>query len=300
MQKIEKPTILITSLGRTGTDFFAKFFAAIVPNCTSLHEPDIIQSVGVDNKFSHFMKQVRQAGAWRMVFLKGLGKWTLVKLSDSRFKGSLGREQALKELQFQRFQFINQMPGAVYVEANIGYYGLLDITPAMFEHHRAIYIVRDGRDWIRSHMDWGQFYGKTGIRKLISHNWPAASDIADDPYSARWEKLSRFEKLCWAWKKLNEYALGGISKNSSARLFHFEKIFSAEERYEVLDELMAYATSLPNIDPTKLGKTDGWLKKKVHQSSNRFPRWQEWTKEQRGQFEEICGSLMNELGYNFG
>ena len=85
MEKIEKPTILVTSLGRTGTDFFAKFFASIIPDCTSLHEPDIIQNTGVNDKLAHLMEQVRRAGVWRMLFLKVLGKWTLVKLSDSRF-----------------------------------------------------------------------------------------------------------------------------------------------------------------------------------------------------------------------
>lgn len=298
MQKIEKPTILITSLGRTGTDFFAKFFANIVPDCTSLHEPDIVQSTGIDNKLAHFMQQVRRAGIWKMVFLKAIGKWTLVKLSDSRFIGRLDDKQAIRSLLFQRRSFIENLPGSVYVEANIGYYGLLDVTPAVFRYHKAIYIVRDGRDWVRSHMNWGQFYGKTGIRKLLAHNWPVATDLPNDPYAGKWSSLSRFERLCWAWTRLNNYALETVSNNPNARVFHFEKIFSGGKRYQVLDELMAFSTSLPSITPMQLGKTDDWLERKIHQSSNEFPGWQEWTKEQKKQFKEICGSLMNQLGYS--
>ena len=59
MQVIEKPTILITSLGRTGTDFFAKLFAHVLPNCTSLHEPDIIQNVGVDDILDYIEEVIK-------------------------------------------------------------------------------------------------------------------------------------------------------------------------------------------------------------------------------------------------
>jgi len=297
MKKIKKPTILVTSLGRTGTEFFAKFFASIIPDCTSLHEPDIIQSTGVDDKLAHFMEQVRRAGVWRLVILKALGKWTLVKLSDSRFKGALDDQHAIMGLHTQRFGFIERMPGSIYVEANIGYYGLLDITPAVFKDHKAIYIVRDGRDWVRSHMNWGQFYGKKGIRKLIAHNWPIAADLPSDPYAEKWNGLSRFERLCWAWTRLNSYALETVSKNRDARVFQFEKLFSGEGKYQVLEELLAFSTALPSINTTQLRNTNGWLERKVHQSSNEFPSWQEWTKEQKGQFETICGHLMITLGY---
>jgi hypothetical protein len=298
MEKIKKPTLLITSLGRTGTDFFAKFFAHIVPDSTSLHEPDIIQSTGVSDKLEHLIEQVQRAGVWRMVVLKALGKWTLVKLSDSRFKGILDDQHAIKNLLAHRAKFIERMPGSIYIEANIGYYGLLDVTPGVFKHHKAIYIVRDGRNWVRSHVNWGQFYGKSGIRKLFAHNWPIAPDLPHDPYVGKWANLSRFEQLCWAWTRLNTYALKTISKNPDARVFHFEKIFSGEGRYKVLDELLTFFTSLPGITRTQLQKTDGWLERKIHQSTNEFPGWQEWTDNQKKQFDEICGPLMNELGYN--
>lgn len=297
MQLIEKPSILVTSLGRTGTEFFAKFFADMIPNSTSLHEPDIFQNAGVENKLARYFLQVRQAGAWRMVVLKAMGMWTLVKLSDGRFTGALSREQAIKKLYFQRNSFINQAAGNTYVEANIGYYGLLDITSELFQNHRAIYVVRNARDWIRSHMNWGEFYGKTGIRKLISHNWPAASELPDDPYYEKWDRLTRFEQLCWAWTRLNEYALNTIAKNPSARIYRFEDIFLKEKKYEVLEDLVNFATSLPGLDQDDLGSTAGWLERKIHQSSDGFPAWENWTREQRKIFEQTCGSLMEKLGY---
>jgi hypothetical protein len=189
------------------------------------------------------------------------------------------------------------MDGSIYVEANIGYYGLLDITPQVFKNHRAIYLIRDGRDWVRSHMNWGEMYGKSNFRKLVSHTWPTASEIKDDPYREEWQTMSRFEKLCWAWTRLNSYALATVARNPDARLFHFEEIFLGKNKYLVLDDLVAFSTALLGIDKKELGNTSGWLEKITHKGSNEFPDWNEWNKEYKTQFETICGSLMEKLGY---
>jgi hypothetical protein len=294
---IEKPAILITSTGRTGTEFFAKLFADIIPDCTSLHEPDIVKFPGIENRLEHYANQTRRAGIWRMVFLKALGQWTLAAVSDARFRGSLDVHAAMTKLHSARADFVSKMPGFLYVESNLGYYGLLDITSQVFRNHRAIYVVRDGRDWVRSMVNWGEVYGKTGLRKLFAHEWPAASDIAGDPLAESWKGLPRFDRLCWAWARLNEYALTRLSKNPDARLFHFEKIFAGKNRYDYLDDLVSFATSSSGFDVSLLRSTRGWLERKIHQSSDGFPAWENWTTDQKRKFENVCGSLMEKLGY---
>ncbi len=294
---IEKNSILITSLGRTGTEFFAKFFSEILPDSTSLHEPDIFPSQTAD-AWRVYLRQIKRAGIWQMVILKALGKWTLVRLSDDRFLNKIDDTRAVKLLYRQRYSFVRKMPGIVYVEANIGYYGLLDITPQVFRNHRAVYIVRDGREWVRSHMNWGEFYGKKGLKKLIAHNWPPASALPEDTYAKEWNAFSRFEKLCWAWTRLNEYALSTLEKNPNARVFQFERIFSGEGRYKTLEELVAFVASQPGIDAAKVRAVDGWLERKIHQSSGGFPAWEGWTSAQKEHFNKLCGSLMEKLGYS--
>jgi len=293
---IEKPSIVVTSIGRTGTEFFAKLFAEIIPNCTSLHEPDIIKFSGIDNNFTHFNEHIQRAGIWRTVVLKAFGKWTIARLSDSKFKGTLSAPEAAIHLQSQRSKFISQMPGSVYIESNLGYYGLLDVIPLVFKDHRTIYIVRDGRDWVRSMMNWGEVYGKRGIRKLFAHKWPAAKDIKDE-YADQWDGLSRFEQLCWAWSRLNEYAFNTIPDSQHARIFKFEDIFLTENKHQYFNDLVSFAGSIPGIMSGSLRSTDGWLGQKIHQSSNKFPGWEQWTKEQKQKFEEICGRQMEKFGY---
>jgi len=296
---INKPSILITSIGRTGTEFFAKFFADIIPDCTSLHEPDIVQFVGVENKIMQFAQQVRRAGFQQMVLGKITGEWSLVKLSDKRFLNRINHQDAANKLNALRVDFIQKMPGTIFIESNIGYYGLMDVSSNVFRDHRIIYIVRDGRDWVRSAYNWGEIYGKKGFRGLFSHRWPTAKDVVADPFAGKWAEFSRFEQLCWTWSKLNEYALATLSKNPDAKAFHFEKIFMGENRYEYLGNLVKFATSLPGIDSKKNKNVHGWLERKIHQGSNEFPGWDQWTVDQKDQFRRICGALMEKLGYAF-
>jgi hypothetical protein len=294
---IEKPTILVTSIGRTGTEFFAELFANIMPNCTSLHEPDIIKFPGVKNRFIHYSQQIQRAGFWRIIVLKALGKWTLANVSDSRFLGNLNLSEATKTLHSQRKDFVSKLPGSIYVESNLGYYGLLEVIPHVFKNHRTIFIVRDGRDWVRSTLNWGEVYGKVGMRKIFAHKWPTAKDVKDDEYATRWDDFSRFEKLCWAWSRLNNYALNTISENPNAQVYKFESIFLDENRYQNLNDLLSFTVSLPGMDPESLGSTSGWLERKIHQSSNGFPEWKQWTSDQKSKFHEICGPQMERLGY---
>lgn len=294
---ITKPSILITSLGRTGTEFFGKFFASILPDSTSLHEPDIFEYKRQNDKWNHYLQQVRQAGFWQMGVLKALGKWTIANLSHDRLRKRLSPERAAQNLLKQRETFIARQPGSIYVEANLGYYGLLDITPNVFQSHRAIFIVRDGRDWVRSHMNWGEVYGKSGIRKLISHNWPSAKQIANDLYAETWDRMTRFERLCWAWARLNQFALKTLENNSNARIFHFENIFTGEGRYQTLNELVAFVTEQPAINAAAIKPIDGWLERRSHQSDGAFPAWKDWTQEQKQQFRKHCEDLSYQLGY---
>jgi len=296
---IDRPSIIITSLGRTGTKFFSLLFKEIIPGCSSFHEPDIVQYFGANNRIELFITRVRDAGIYNMVFLKLLGKWSLIKISDARLRGDLSEKQAIKEVLRQRTGFVNSKPGNVYVESNAGYYGLIPILNKVYTHHRAVYIIRDGREWVSSEMNVKELYGKKGLRKIFSHKMPSALEFPTDPLYRRWQSTSRFEKLCWAWSKLNGYALNTIAENPCARIFHFEKIFSKKGEYQVLNDLLTFATSLPGIDPEHIGKTDGWLDRKIHESPNEFPAWEKWPTDQKRQFEQICGPLMEELGYAF-
>jgi hypothetical protein len=295
---IEKPTIIITSIGRTGTKFFAILFGDIISESTSLHEPDIFtfrQQTGVT-------QQLREAGVYNLTIRKILGRWSLVSLSDARLTGKISYADAVQEVLEQRQKFVYSKKGRVYIESNLGYYGLIDVLKDVYRHHRVAYLIRDGRSWVRSFMDRGAkmlapMYAKGKIIGKVTHNWPTASDFEDDPYQLEWPTMSRFERLCWAWTRLNEYALKTILENPNARLFRFEDIFESVDQYEHLADLVQFTATFPEGEPFTSRSLDGRLDRQVNQSADRFPEWAQWSTEQKQRFQTICGPLMERLNY---
>lgn len=297
---IEKPVIVITSLGRTGTLFFASLFNQLWPEATALHEPDYFnfgQYKGARAKLRETARQIGESGFANLVLRKMLGKWNLVALSDGRIKGRISREAAARQLRQQRAQFVAGRAGDIYVESSSAYYGLLDVLPLVFAHHRAVFIVRDGRDWVRSKMNWGHMYQKQGWRARISYTWPTALDFPDDPWRESWTKMSRFARICWAWAKLNSFALDTLSQNQDARVFRFEALFDAESGDHALAELVDFAGGCANIPAASPNALSSLLTQPTHQSQGAFPHWSAWDAAQRRQFAELCGPLMDRLGY---
>lgn len=298
---IEKPSIIITSLGRTGTLFFAKFFRNLLPDSTSLHEPDMLtlykeQGYGIRQA----IENIAEYGIQNLIIKKAIGRWTLVLISDDRVRNKLSDGEAAKKLLNQRRRFINARPGKVYVESTAGYYGLIDIVPNVFKNYRLVYIIRDGRDWVRSWMNWGNkggMYNKKPLRRLFGHKWPIAPDIDDDPYASKWPVMSRFEKLCWAWNHLNSYALKTVEKNPDALLLRFEDLFKAEKRYVTLQEMVAFALHFPEGETAATRNLDGLLEKQVNMSEGALGRWDDWTSKEKDTFASLCGPLMARMDY---
>jgi hypothetical protein len=294
---IDKPTIIVSSLGRTGTKFFYTLFKEILPQGTAFHEPDTFH-IGRGNGIRRLVEQTRAAGVYNMFVRKALGRWGVVRLSHARVEGRLDYDEAVRRVLSQRADFVPCQPGTLYMESNLGYYGLLDVVKDVYAHHRAIYIIRDGRDWVRSKMNRAQMYNRQGVRGYFAHKWPTASAVAGDPYHDVWETMSRFERVCWSWSKLNGYALEAMRSNPDARLYLFEEIFHAEDRYETLAELVAFATDFEGRRAPSAAALDGWLDRRVNVSQDSFPHWEDWSAEQKRQFHAICGPLMDELGYD--
>jgi hypothetical protein len=300
---IDKPSIIITSLGRTGTKFFQELFADIIPDATSLHEPDYLnfgQYHGISERFRQLVRQIQESGFSNLIIRKALGKWSLIALSDARLRGTLDYSEAVEQVLSQRRSFVRSQDGSMYIESSSAYFGLIDVIMGVYKQHKVVYIIRDGRDWVQSKMNFGRIYLKGKVRSMISRNWPTAQDIENDPYQSRWAVMSRFEKTCWAWARLNKYVMDTVKENPNARVFRFEDIFKSGDRYQHLADLVNFATDMPGVEPVPPEALEGWLDRRIHKSSGEFPAWSEWSPEQKGQFREICGSLMKALGYSLG
>jgi len=290
---IEKPSIIITSAGRTGTAFFFNLFKNILKDSQAFHEPENINF----REISETLWKFKKFGFLNTTVKKIQGNWGITSISNKRMGGKITINEATKLLVNERKKFIESFNESVYVEASYHYYGLLDVLPNVFKRHKAIYIVRDGREWIRSHMNKLEWYHeKNPHTKYNTRISPMI--FPEDEYNLKWNSMSRFEKLCWAWAKINNYALSSIKKNPNAQLVYFEDIFLSNQKYDNLKTIVDFLTDIPYYEKIHYDVLEDILDKKINKPPiYKFPHWRKWSQEQLGQFKEICGSVMEKLGY---
>lgn len=286
---IKKPTIIITSGGRTGTLFFTKLFNNF-ENIASVHEPENID-----------IKNIKKFGFINSVLRKIQGKWGITSISNNRMLNKLSIIRASDELIKQRKKYIEGFKKNLYVESSYHYYGLLDVLPLSFKTHKAIFIIRDPRSWVASHMNKKEFYHLSN-----PHTWfktrISPRKVNDIKYLKIWKKMDRFEKLCWAWNYINNYAIGSIKKNPNAKLFFFEDLFISEKKVENMSRLINFILDLKNVKISRPKKLNEIIKKSLSRKVNKpqsynFPKWKKWTPEQAKTLYKICGPLMEKLEY---
>jgi hypothetical protein len=151
---INKPSIFVTSAGRTATRFISELIERAIPNCYSDQESDVwrLDSVIIDFKknYPEFSRKIRDFGFFNMT----LGKLTPLGnprgLSAARQMGTISEERASKKLFNFRNRFVSGLEHSVYAECNLQIVGLIDIIPKVFTNSKTVFIIRDGRDWVRS------------------------------------------------------------------------------------------------------------------------------------------------------
>lgn len=288
---IDKPVIIIASAGRTGTRFFYKYFEKVFSDCVSYHAPDTFLS----RDFSEIMHKVKNFGLLNVTIKKARGHWGIKSLSDKRVSNLIDIENTVFNLRKQRENFILNHEEELYVESNHAFYGLIDILPHVFQKHKLVYIIRDGREWVRSNINWGRMYNKKGILEKIYPDWISPMHMIDDPYKDKWKSMSTFEKICWSWVKINKYAINSLDRNPMARLFKYEDLFQDDGRNII--ELTNWVSEFPD-KKFKHEVREYDFKKKINKNrSYSFPSWQDWSINQKNIFMEICGEFMLEMNY---
>ena len=160
-----------------------------------------------------------------------------------------------------------------------------------------LHLIRDGRDVVRSMYSRGVYLYQT---RYI----PAYPDDSD-PYSHKWHKMDRFEKLCWYWNQSNVYL-----KKRIDGFIRFEDILTD---YDLLDKKILTPVNIQlteerwktmieqPVNYTHISRTKNFLKKILPNyrtvEVETIPHWKEWDSEMTHKFWEICGDTMREFGY---
>lgn len=295
MKKINKPSIIITSLGRTGTSYFSKFFENNFKGTRSFHEPGRI-----DFDLSVF-NTIRLYGFYGSLLKKLLGQWDISGISNARLAGKISKNEAIEQLVTQRRNFIEQFNEPYYVESSYHYYGLLDIIPDVFENFQAVYVVRDPRDWVRSCINRQWRYNWKDYQYWLG-NRPTPKMLNDKKYSGRWTKMDRFEKLAWLWNAVTTYAVNSAKESKNVSIITFEKIFTDKNSHKNMTKLVEKLTDLRGQGPEATSSLDSAIKKamktKVNKApTNKFPKWTDWNRKKAATIEEHCGTTMKKIGY---
>ncbi len=152
---------------------------------------------------------------------------------------------------------------------------LQEIIPAM----KIIHLVRDGRDVVRSVFN----------RRIKARKTPLYDKITPpilDKFSSQWHTLTAFEKICWGWKAENQF----MRENTKLRA-RFEDITAS---YPLFSQQI--------LRPLGLSLKEELWRQTVRRPVNATKKyvvgsWDDWTDEQQQQFTSICGSEMQEYGY---
>lgn len=173
---------------------------------------------------------------------------------------------------------INTLDVCVYGEVNSFLRRHCESLKRAFPNAVLMHIVRDGRDVVRSMYSRETMMPRAYDTKRICPK-------ENDPWRDQWQKMSRFEKLCWYWMVENTY-LRECVRNT----VKFEKIISD---YEYFSKNILRPLNLTISKNTWEGKI---IKPRNISADYMLSHWSKWGEEKES-FNKICGKEMRENGY---
>lgn len=249
----------IISTGRTGTKFFAKFFNQVY-DFKALHEPN-----------PDFIK-------YSIEFAK----------KDIKIKEA---EDHIKNYRKAIFRDLKRRNIHNYIESNNRLFSLIKPLRKIYPEAKIIHIVRDGRDYVRSGMgrDW---YTSTDKRPRLK-----AKFLPEDSFFDKWEKMSRFEKICWRWQKKDNFIYSNLKNDNNYIRVKFEDIFKNRNKKGLYKIIKFVGLEKSKVEPL----IDKMLNKKINSSTNyKIPKWSHWSEKKKKIFDNIAGEHMEKYyDYNW-
>lgn len=290
---MSKKRIFISSTGRTGTQFFAKYLHVMIANGVSLHEP----GTPWISKPKRLLQQIRDYGLYHLTLGQGKNTHSMYKLSRDFMAQEVTGEQAKQNILAINGQVDRLVPQAQVVVYSSGHiYGLLGLLDEVYEDSRFVFIIRDPRDWIGSALNKTEYSLYGPIEWIFRKISLQPSCLKDDPYTHQWKGMSKFEKYCWYYQNLNENAIEEMAGKGNFRIFRYEDIFLSEEKSTHFKAMLDFATAFDS------GQWDchfqgDLIDKKVDSKQSAAKGWLDWSPEQAKLMHQHCGPLMAAYGY---
>jgi hypothetical protein len=285
-----KDIVIITSAGRTGTGFLGNRLSEIIEDSFSVHEPDLY-------KFSikELLPKLRTFGFRHLFYDRYIKDHGVRQLSERNLLHEQINNDAVDEIKRLRTNYYSKIENGLIIEAYPAWFGLIEELYEAFQNVKVVSIVRDPREWIRSVVNRDAYYGK---RDLTSKLWFQTLDpslINDEKYVDRWAKMSWIEKLAWRWTKVYSEVKAEQEKGNTD-VYRFEDLFQNGYSNE-LERLLEQITKWPDRS-YKYKIPRDFLKKKVNINfTYEYPRWNQWSDEEKKSVLEITGDLISFYDY---
>ena len=291
----QKPCIFLSSTGRTGTRFFGETLSKMIDDSVSVHEPDTTRV----SEPRAWIEKMAKFGVGKMLWGQYRECYSLGKLSTTRHRGLTNDGKARRYVTDNRFEYIEHFRKNIYIESNHLLYGVIDLVTELFPNSKVIWIIRDPRSWVRSALSAGAYH-LYGIWDWDSINLSIrAYNFPDDPDRNRWKKMSKFEKYCWYYARVNYRAFELMKKVPDFKIFRFEDLFNRKTRDRYFSEMLDYATDFNSgYQPSYTYKPE-LLDKKIHAAASKrqLPKWQNWGKAYVQALNYHCGGIMKQFDY---
>lgn len=174
---------------------------------------------------------------------------------------------------------------------------------------KIIFLVRDGRDVVRSLLDWHKFksYNVFSMREddLESPKTEPSSDPwdysrirpnSDHALYSSWRQLSRFEKCSWYWTEFNTLAMEHLNKIDYASWRLVDVTHAGVEDIRKLYEFLNLEGFNKDFIQKQLSAKINSLKERTGVEGD-TPHWTNWSERQTKKFEVYASELMSELNY---
>lgn len=251
-------SVIITSTGRTGTYFLYRLLSNSCSNCSVYHNS---KNTTLINTFSN----IYLAGGISESVLRHI--WHLLKSNE-----------------------IASQNKDIYVDSNNHLYALISIAPDLYPSPTVVHLIRDPRDYVRSHLNWAYSRTKSYLANFHIPFWQPNAYLVGEMKLGKWVGMSWFERYCWIWDFKNRYIQSSRNNEVPYKVFRVEDFFNNSA--STFSELSEFIQIDIQWSENKAENKD------LNQSTTRkIPHWSEWPNRDCAVLDSWCHRQMIQHGY---
>lgn len=179
----------------------------------------------------------------------------------------------------------------IFLDSNNLLYAFPLIAPTLYPDLHVIHIVRDPRDYVRSHMNWARHRPKSWIADRLIPFWQPNGALCGGIPLGRWMRMSRLERFSWIWSFKNRLLEQIAGTGIPYLRIRFEDIFCTRRPEPTFRQILDFI-GIEGETPTVTVFTE-----KRNAGTEGALRWQGWPSADCRKLATLCEPLMSRYGY---